>query len=76
MKTIEVMDTTLRDGEQTPGVNYTPEEKLVIAEALLRAGVDAIEVASVGISKGEAEAVRRIMDWADSHGSDRRYQSC
>jgi isopropylmalate/homocitrate/citramalate synthase len=38
VKTIEVMDTTLRDGEQTPGVNYTPEEKLVIAEALLRSG--------------------------------------
>jgi len=67
VKTIEVMDTTLRDGEQTPGVNYTPEEKLVIAEALLRAGVDAIEVASVGISDGEADAVRRIMDWAHSH---------
>ena len=69
MKTIEVMDTTLRDGEQTPGVNYTPEEKLVIAEALLRSGVDAVEIASVGISKGEAEAVRRIMEWADSHGT-------
>lgn len=69
MKIIEVMDTTLRDGEQTPGVNYTPEEKLVIAEALLRSGVDAVEVASVGISKGEAEAVRRIMEWADTHGA-------
>jgi D-citramalate synthase len=69
VKTIEVMDTTLRDGEQTPGVNYTPEEKLVIAEALLRSGVDAIEVASVGISDGEAEAVRRIMHWAHSHGA-------
>ena len=68
MKTIEVMDTTLRDGEQTPGVNYTPDEKVVIAEALLRAGVDAIEVASAGISEGEAEADRRIMDWASSHG--------
>jgi len=67
VKTIEVMDTTLRDGEQTPGVNYTPEEKLVIAEALLRAGIDAIEVASALISEGEAEAVRRIMDWAHTH---------
>ena len=74
MKTIEVMDTTLRDGEQTPGVNYTPEEKLVIAEALLRAGVDAIEVASVAISHGEAEAVRRIMDWAHSHGTAQRIE--
>jgi D-citramalate synthase len=68
------MDTTLRDGEQTPGVNYTPEEKLVIAEALLRSGVDAIEVASVGISKGEAEAVRRIMDWAHTHGTKERIE--
>ena len=68
------MDTTLRDGEQTPGVNYTPEEKLVIAEALLRSGVDAVEVASVGISDGEAEAVRRIMDWAGSHGAKNRIE--
>jgi len=58
------MDTTLRDGEQTPGVNYTADEKLVIAEALLRSGIDAIEVASAGISEGEAEAVRRITGWA------------
>ncbi len=62
------MDTTLRDGEQTPGVNYTPEEKLVIAEAMLRAGVDAVEVASAKISDGEAEALRRITAWARAHG--------
>jgi len=74
VKIIEVMDTTLRDGEQTPGVNYTPEEKLVIAEALLRSGVDAVEIASVGISKGEAEAVRRIMEWADSHGTGQQIE--
>ena len=74
MNTIEIMDTTLRDGEQTPGVNYTPEEKLVIAEALLRAGVDSIEVASVGISEGEAEAVRRIMTWAHTHGTQDRIE--
>jgi D-citramalate synthase len=65
---MEVMDTTLRDGEQTPGVNYTPDEKLVIAEALLRSGVDAIEIASARISDGEAQAVRRITSWASSHG--------
>lgn len=62
------MDTTLRDGEQTPGVNYTPEEKLVIAEAMLRAGTDAVEVASAKISDGEAEALRRITAWARAHG--------
>ena len=62
------MDTTLRDGEQTPGVNYTPDEKVIIAEALLRSGVDAIEVASARISEGEAQAVQRITKWANSHG--------
>src|SRR5580658_822348 len=68
VKTMEVMDTTLRDGEQTPGVNYTPDEKLIIAEALLRSGVDAIEIASAKISDGEAQAVQRITEWGRSHG--------
>lgn len=62
------MDTSLRDGEQTPGVNYTAEEKLVIAEALLKSGVDAVEVASAKISAGEAEALRRITAWANAQG--------
>ena len=65
---MEVMDTTLRDGEQTPGVNYTADEKLIIAEALLRSGVDAIEIASARISDGEAQAVQRITEWARSRG--------
>ncbi len=68
MKSIEVMDTTLRDGEQTPAVNYTPNEKLIIAKALLRSGVDAIEIASARISDGEAQAVQRIVQWASSDG--------
>lgn len=61
------MDTTLRDGEQTPGVSFSADEKLVIAEALLRSGVDAIEVGSAGVSHGEALAVRNITDWASAH---------
>jgi (R)-citramalate synthase len=65
---MEVMDTTLRDGEQTPGVNYTADEKLIIAEALLRSGVDAIEIASARISDGEAQAVQRITEWARARG--------
>jgi D-citramalate synthase len=65
---MEVMDTTLRDGEQTPGVNYTPDEKLIIAEALLRSGVDAVEVASARISDGEAQGVQRITEWARARG--------
>lgn len=69
MKHFEIMDTTLRDGEQTPGVNYTPDEKLIIAETMLSSGIDAIEVGSAGISEGEAQAVKRITEWAASHGA-------
>ena len=59
------MDTTLRDGEQTPNVAYTPAEKLQLARHLLEAvRVDRIEIASAGVSEGEAEAVRRISAWA------------
>ena len=65
---MEVMDTTLRDGEQTPGVNYTPDEKLIIAQALLQSGVNAIEIASAHTSNGEAQAVQYITSWADAHG--------
>jgi len=68
VRNIEVMDTTLRDGEQTPGISYTADEKLVIAEALLKAGVDAIEVGSAGVSHGEALAVRNITEWATVRG--------
>src|SRR6266511_281659 len=64
VQNFEVIDTTLRDGEQTPGISYTPEEKLVIAEALIKAGVDSIEVGSAGVSQGEGVAVRAITDWA------------
>ena len=62
---IQVMDTTLRDGEQTPEVSYAPEEKLQIAKALLfDVGVDRIEVAGTRVSEGEREAARRICAWA------------
>jgi D-citramalate synthase len=62
---IQVMDTTLRDGEQTPEVSYAPEEKLQIAKALLEdVGVDRIEVAGTRVSEGEREAARRICRWA------------
>ncbi|MDH3519563.1 MAG: hypothetical protein OEM49_03825, partial [Myxococcales bacterium] len=62
---IQVMDTTLRDGEQTPDVAYSPAEKLQLARLLLAdLGVDRIEIASSRVSKGEREAARRITDWA------------
>lgn len=66
---VEIMDTTLRDGEQTQGVAILPEEKLTIAKTLLgRVKVDRIEVASAGVSEGEKRAVRMITDWAEKHG--------
>ena len=62
---VEVMDTTLRDGEQTPEVSYTPVEKLQLARMLLReVGVDRIEVAQTRGSEGERQAARRICTWA------------
>ncbi|NOY38252.1 MAG: 2-isopropylmalate synthase [Chlorobi bacterium] len=62
---IEIMDTTLRDGEQTMGVSFNPVEKETIARGLLNEiGVDRIEVASARVSEGEFEGVRRITRWA------------
>jgi (R)-citramalate synthase len=66
---IEIMDTTLRDGEQTSGVAYTASEKLNIAKMLLEeVGVDRIEIASARISDGEFDAASRIVKWAADHG--------
>ena len=62
---IEIMDTTLRDGEQTSGVSFVPHEKLMIARLLLEdLKVDRVEVASARVSEGEFDAVKMICDWA------------
>jgi len=62
---VELMDTTLRDGEQTDGVSYNAFEKLSIAKILLEeVKVDRIEVASARVSEGEYEGVKKITDWA------------
>ena len=70
---VEIMDTTLRDGEQTSGVSFNAREKLSIARLLLEElRVSRIEIASARVSQGEQEAVRRIAEWAASKGySDR-----
>ena len=66
---IEIMDTTLRDGEQTQGVSYAPLEKLHLASLLLKeVGVDRIEVASARVSEGEFEAATKIIEWANNNG--------
>lgn len=68
-KHIEIMDTTLRDGEQTSGVSFTASEKLTLAKLLLEElKVDRIEVASARVSKGELESVREITSWARNTG--------
>lgn len=62
---IKILDTTLRDGEQTQGISFSPAEKLNIAKALLeQLKVDRIEVASARVSEGEREAVASIIQWA------------
>ncbi|MEM2351922.1 MAG: 2-isopropylmalate synthase, partial [Thermoproteota archaeon] len=58
---IRIFDTTLRDGEQTPGVSLTPEEKLEIALQLDKIGVDVIEAGFPSASKGEQKAIREIV---------------
>lgn len=66
---IEIMDSTLRDGEQTSGVSFVPHEKLMLARMLLRdVNVDRIEVASARVSEGEREAVKMICRYAQMAG--------
>jgi D-citramalate synthase len=66
---IEIMDTTLRDGEQTSGVSFSASEKLTIAQLLLtEVKVDRIEIASARVSDGEFQAVQKITEWAKAHG--------
>ena len=68
MRHIEIMDTTLRDGEQTSGVSFSATEKLAIAQMLLtEVKVDRIEVASARVSDGELLAVQKITKWAKEH---------
>ena len=66
---VEIMDSTLRDGEQTNGVSFLPHEKLMMARMLLgEVNVDRIEVASARVSEGEKEAVRMICRYAEQIG--------
>ncbi|HTD98478.1 MAG TPA: hypothetical protein VK668_04305, partial [Mucilaginibacter sp.] len=66
---IEIMDTTLRDGEQTSGVSFSISEKLTITQLLLEElNVDRVEIASARVSEGEFQAVKSILTWAETNG--------
>ena len=60
MRVIEFLDTTLRDGEQTPGVNFSIKEKVTIAKQLEKWGISAIEAGFPAASPDSFEAVRQI----------------
>ena len=57
---VRIFDTTLRDGEQTPGVSITPEQKVQIAIKLDKLGIDTIEAGFPIVSNGEMQAIKRI----------------
>jgi 2-isopropylmalate synthase len=60
MDRVRIFDTTLRDGEQSPGATMNIEEKLVIGRQLERLGVDVIEAGFAASSEGDFEAVQRV----------------
>ena len=69
VRSVEIMDTTLRDGEQTSGVSFNAREKLTIARLLLEElRVSRIEIASARVSQGEQQAVRAVAEWAAAKG--------
>jgi D-citramalate synthase len=74
-RTIEIMDTTLRDGEQTSGVSFSIAEKLALSKLLLdELRVDRIEIASARVSEGELKAVKEISHWAKTKGYEQRVE--
>jgi 2-isopropylmalate synthase len=64
-KTIKIFDTTLRDGEQSPGASMNTEEKIQIALQLQKLGVDIIEAGFAAASSGDSDAIRRISEQVD-----------
>lgn len=74
-RTIEVMDTTLRDGEQMRDASFAAEEKLTVARMLLEeVRVARIEIASARVSSGEQEAVSKVASWARERGMEDRVE--
>ena len=57
---VQIFDTTLRDGEQSPGASMTAEQKVIIARQLEKLGVDVIEAGFAASSEGDFESVRKV----------------
>jgi len=66
MKNIIIFDTTLRDGEQSPGASMNIEEKVQLALQLEKLGVDIIEAGFAAASPGDFEAIRRISEQVEN----------
>lgn len=72
---VTIMDTTLRDGEQTSGVAFSDTEKVSVAKILLEdVCVDRIEIASARVSEGEYKGARKILAWANEKGYGHRVE--
>jgi len=66
---VEILDTTLRDGEQTAGVSFNPDEKLAIAKLLIEElKVNRLEVVSARVSEGERQSFEGLCRWASNAG--------
>jgi D-citramalate synthase len=75
MSFIEILDVTLRDGEQTSGVSFSQEEKINISRFLLKdLQVNRVEIASARVSQGEWETAKKIFDWAKSEGLEEQVE--
>ena len=62
MRTVKFLDTTLRDGEQTPGVSFTTKQKLDLAKMMDRLGVDIIEAGIPAMGKSEMRCISAMLD--------------
>lgn len=71
----EILDTALRDGEQTPGDSFTPREKLDIARMLCRLWGERVEIGSARVSDGKAEGVRKIIGRSSIHEPGKRFST-
>ena len=60
LKKVEIHDATLRDGEQTPGIVFSVEDKIAIAEKLAEVGVERIEAGMPAVSEPDFEAIKKI----------------